>query len=544
MHKKKHSRGRKPLSLRTLIIATVGLTVAISLIISSVVIAINTANNERTRTNENIRNLANVVRTSPVVIKHLQAHTPPKRQDNQIQTYTHRLQKAMHVDAVVVMNQDLIRYSHPVKSQIGKSFLLRKDAAKSLHGRAHYSQKLGVLGPEYRYFAPIYDHSKQIGIICITVTVKTVNAEIRAAILPIIGAGVIGLIIGIIAAVLISVYLRRRLLGMEPDEIAAQVTELTALKDSMSDGLIAVDPTHVLIQLNAVSSRLFPSLQVGTNLPEDLYQALFGQGDHLNNRTVAVRSRELVVSTAPLMAGKDSLGEIALLRDRSDYEQLVAQLAGTKQYIEALRAQQHEFMNKLQVISGLVELNQYDKLQAFIQDVHHNYQEEFGNLNTRIKLPAVTGFLLAKNNEAHEQGKLFTVTPDSALPAVVGTAPKIESELIKILGNLIDNAFDAVPVKTGHVELALNYDAESKTIILSVTDNGTGIEPALQAKILQKHFSTKGTDRGYGLAFVNDIVNAHHGYLDFAQNEPQGTIIHIELPIQPQSTSVGTEESK
>ncbi|WP_262315465.1 ATP-binding protein [Lacticaseibacillus parakribbianus] len=523
---------RRRLSLRTLIIAAIGLTVAVSLLISGIIVALHTASAVAQRTNTTIQNIGNVVRQSPVVRNNLVAHEPPQSADNAIERYTHRIQKAMKVDAVVVMNQDLIRYSHPVKAQIGQSFLLRHDAAKSRHGKAHFSKKLGVLGPEYRYFAPIYNgQHRQIGIVCITVTVKTVKAETRASLGPILlGAG-IGLALGIVAAVWISWYIRRRLLGMEPDAIAAQVTELTALKESMSEGLIAIDPAGAIMQLNQVAQALFPGLEAGATLPPDLTAALFGRNARVAAQSVAIRNRELIVATTPLMAGKVNLGRLALFHDQSDYQRLVAQLAGTRQYIDALRAQQHEFMNKLQVISGLVEMAEYDKLQAFIQDVHHNYQSEFGDLNARIRLPAITGFLIGKRNEAHEQGKTLTVTKDSALPAVVGEAAMIQSDLIKVLGNLIDNALDAVATDGGTVELALNYDAESATVLIVVSDNGAGVAPTIKDQIFTPHFSTKGEGRGFGLSLVAGVVHAHHGILECDDNQPHGTVMTVELPL-------------
>ncbi|WP_204122838.1 ATP-binding protein [Lacticaseibacillus mingshuiensis] len=518
------------ISFRAVIMLVIVITVAIALIISGLFVAGQTATNEETRTNQTIHNIGEAVRKNPVVLQHLKAYQAPASADNAIERYTHRIQTTMQVDAVVVMNMDLIRWSHPVKDQIGRSFLLRDDAAKSLNGKPHYSKTVGVLGPEYRYFTPVIKDGQQIGIVCITVTVKTVQAEILAAQKPILIGGLIGLLLGVFGAAWVSLYLRKRLLGMTPDQITAQVTELTALRESMSDGLIAIDDQRVIIQLNAQASQLFPALTAGNALTTDLYDALFHEAKAMN-RPVAVRGKELIVSTTPLMAGKRNLGQLALVHDQSDYQQLVAQLAGTKQYIEALRAQQHEFMNKLQVISGLVELKQYDRLQTLVFDFHRDYQSEFGSLNSRIKLPAVTGFLLAKANEAHEQGKTFTVSEDSQLPALSETDTKIEAELIKVLGNLIDNALDAVSVKTGTVAVSLNYDEESRTILLEVADNGQGVAPALKDKILAKHFSTKGSDRGYGLALVNDVVKAHHGFLAIEDNEPAGTVMTVELPL-------------
>lgn len=525
-------------SLRVTIISVVLLTVTSSLLAAGLLASHNVAKSQRQSIKRNIQSTATIVSESNVVKNHLSQATPSK--SGNIQKYATRIQAATKVDFIVVMNQQLIRYSHPDQQVIGKHFSSLNDAAKSLHGRIHFSRETGVLGNGYRIFKPIYDnHNHQIGIVCVGLTEKSINTDIRTAEWPIILGSLLGLIIGIIAAWLLGTHVRRLLLGMEPQEIATRVTELSVINESMSEGLIAIDQNRQLIAANHIAQSLFPELAIGEPLPDDLFTALFSQSfagaNPTINESVLVQSKELIVSTTPLISAHKRLGNMALLRDRSEYQLLADQLAGTTQYIQALRAQTHEFLNKLQAISGLIELHQYKDVQRFITTTTSSYQAEFGNLNTHVQSPAVAGFLMGKLNQAHEQQVDLTITPDSLLPRSI-VSESLSTDLIKILGNLIDNAIDAVnvgKVSQPRITTSINYDQESNVLIIEVADNGDGIDNRVKAHMFEQHYSTKGLDRGYGLTLVRQVIDTHHGYLSVVSNPGSGTTFYIELPVSP-----------
>ena len=528
-------------SLRTTIILVVLLTVATSLSIAALLVLHNVVQTQQRNIKQNIRSTATIVATSSIVKDNLTTKQPSARGD--IQRYTRRIQQATHVDFIVVMNRRLIRYSHPDTRVIGHRFSSPKDATKSLTGQTHFSRETGVLGNGYRIFTPVYDAKhQQIGIVCVGLTEKSINSETRSAELPIVIGSLLGLIIGIIAAWLLGTHIRRRLLGMEPQEIATRVTELSVINDSMSEGLIAIDQQRRLITANDVANELVPTLTIGDPVDDELFEALFEQSfkgsKSTINESVLVQSKELIVSTSPLISAGKRLGSMALLRDRSEYQLLADQLAGTTQYIQALRAQTHEFLNKLQAVSGLIELHQYDEVQRFITNTSADYQAQFGNLNNHIQSPAVAGFLMGKLNQSHEQQVAFTITPDSLLPKQVAS-DALSVDLIKVLGNLIDNAIDAVNNADNvrsEITLSINYDDESNILVIEVTDNGCGISKEVKAHMFEQHYSTKGRDRGYGLVLVKQVVDARNGYLSVTNNRPQGTTFYVELPLSNQKS--------
>jgi two-component system nitrogen regulation sensor histidine kinase NtrY len=117
---------------------------------------------------------------------------------------------------------------------------------------------------------------------------------------------------------------------------------------------------------------------------------------------------------------------------------------------------------------------------------------------------------------------------DSQLPEF-----KFDPDQIKrVLVNLIDNAIAAVanePQKT--VVVQTRYDQALKILRLTVADTGTGIAPALRARVFEPYYSTKESGTGLGLAIVKRIIEDHSGFIRALPNEPKGSKFMIELPV-------------
>lgn len=319
---------------------------------------------------------------------------------------------------------------------------------------------------------------------------------------------------------------------MEPNEIAFKLTELYAINDSIDEALIVVNNHKILITANYLAKKSFPSLMVGKALDKNLIDLLFADNQQLpkTNELVLINAKEYIVSVSQLVYHKQIFGQVALLQDQSKYQKLSEQLAGSQQYIQSLRAQSHEFLNKLQAIYGMIELKQYDQVNSFIAKINQNYQQEFGQLNKQLESPALVGFLTGKMNQAQEQRVNLEITPDSNLPQKVVTE-QLNLDLIKILGNLIDNSLAAIK-DSGKITLAINFDSESSVLIIEVADTGTGIASAVKKHLFKQKYSTKGKDHGYGLILVQQIIKSYSGHLEVSSCKPHGSNFYIELPLQ------------
>jgi CitB family two-component system sensor histidine kinase MalK len=119
---------------------------------------------------------------------------------------------------------------------------------------------------------------------------------------------------------------------------------------------------------------------------------------------------------------------------------------------------------------------------------------------------------------------------DSFLPQ--SADPEIVHDLVAIIGNLVDNAFEAEAYSEDKkVELNLAYD--ELELMIEVSDHGTGIPDEIQQQMFIKGYSTKASNRGYGLFLVKRSVEQKEGQMEIYSQEDQGTTFRIYLPYEP-----------
>ncbi|MGX4687329.1 ATP-binding protein [Vagococcus sp. JNUCC 83] len=525
-------------SLRAIIIFIVILTTLISLVLSSLYIEHYVAQNEYKHAKDKMSTIAKVFATDEQVKEAL----IQDKTSTDIQTLSLEVANISNMDFIVVLDKELIRLSHPNSDVIGQPFSDLDDARQALNGKSHFSQKKGVLGDGIRFFVPVKDDDNQIiGVICAGITLNTLQGEINNLQIKITLILLIGLFVGIIGAVISSTAIKRILLGLEPQDISRLVQEKQWINDEINEGIIAINEQREITLINQAAKKLLYSIDHSMMLQEqkpiidDLYQLFFSQCFHTQSRQMdqelLIHSTSLIATTSPLLNNNTFSGAVTTFRDQSEMNQLIHTLSGSQQYIDALRAQTHEFMNKTHVIMGLIEQKKYDMVQTYIQQITSDYQKEVGYVTEIIASPAIAGFILGKINEAKEQNVSLSLNPSSFLPDL--TIDESIHDIIQILGNLLDNAIDATKEEDiRYVNLLISYESEGNILIIEVKDSGCGIQTTNIDQLFQKGFSTKGTGRGYGLHAIYRIVTEHNGLIDMTNNQNIGTTVYIELPIK------------
>jgi sensor histidine kinase regulating citrate/malate metabolism len=244
------------------------------------------------------------------------------------------------------------------------------------------------------------------------------------------------------------------------------------------------------------------------------------------DQSTQLNGRAIVVSRIPVRIRGRLVGAIATFRDQTELENLARELQGARTYADTLRAQAHEFANKLHTIAGLLELGWHDQAVAFITQTTREQQRWIDDLPERIADPGLVALLVGKASVASERGISFLVSPRSRL----GPTNGLSEVLATVTGNLIDNAFDAVEGQDKR-EVVVNLRERDGEIRAEVRDSGLGIPRPLFGRIFEAGFSTKETGhgpRGLGLALVKRLVTQHGG--DVGVRNEGGAIFTVRLP--------------
>lgn len=321
----------------------------------------------------------------------------------------------------------------------------------------------------------------------------------------------------------LSLQLARRikteLLGYEPDAFRDLFLRRMELLDALDEGLLAIDRDRRVIYINRAAAELL-SLDKAASLgrlleevrPQSSIARVLRTGKAEYGVSVQTKRRIRVISDRmPVRRDGKLVGAVAIFRNRTEVARLARELTGVQHIVEAMRAYTHEFMNKLHVILGLLQLGEAGRAEEYVLQLTRTRALSTSAISERIAEPSVAALLIGKSCRAAELGVRMTLDPESRLSAEPYCLPA--SAIITILGNLIENAFDAfsaMPAGGGHqVDVSIRESAGG--LLLSVDDNGPGMPPELAARIFEPGATTKGEGRGTGLFLVKRITDAFHG---------------------------------
>ncbi|MDA2815208.1 ATP-binding protein [Nocardiopsis sp. RSe5-2] len=320
--------------------------------------------------------------------------------------------------------------------------------------------------------------------------------------------------LGVVGSLLLARRVKRQTLGMEPGEIAGLARHREAMLQGIREGVLGVDAQGRVVLVNAPAAELLrlPADAAGRGLEElgveaDIAAALTERGQ-APDRVVLINGRLVTVNCMPLgPEGAD--GSVTTLRDHTDLVAMRGELDATRTATEALRAQAHEFSNQLHVIGGLIGLEAYEEAAEYIARVGGARTRLTEDVAARVADPSVAALLIAKASLAAEQDTGLEVAPGTDLPQQDGA---LSADLVTVVGNLVDNALEAVRGQEGgRVEVELAEAADG--VRVRVRDSGPGVPPELAEEVFRRGFSTKGGGgrRGVGLALIRMVCERRGG---------------------------------
>lgn len=527
-------RHHTPIGLQTVITLFACLIVALSLLVTDVIISEKIADSTRAVKADEANEISRIVANSPNVIEALEG----KRPRSELQPFVEKIRSLSDVRFIVVIDMNRIRQTHPNVEKIGE-YYEETDAEPAFAGQHTTSINQGSLGGSMRAFAPIFAaDGRQIGVVLVGILTDSVQQAVNEGRSGIFAGVAFGMLAGIIGALILSRNIKKILFGFEPIAIAKLFQERNAMLQSVREGIIAVDRRGRITIVNEEAMRLFRQAGIVGNpigrkaekyIPNTRLEHVLRTGEIDVDQEQEMNGITIVANRVPIIVDDEIVGAIATFRDKTEMNQLAEKLTGVSLYAEALRAQTHEFMNKMHVILGMIRMGYHDRLADYVSKIAQQYQVEVGSVVRKIKDPVFAGFLLGKLSRARELGVELRVGEDSYLPEPKDHA--IVHDLITIVGNLIDNAFDAV-AEMPDKQVWLEFVQEDGQMVFSVRDSGPGMEMSLIGKIFERGFSTKGTNRGIGLHLALQCAQRLGGELKVSSEIDKGTTFRVVLPYQ------------
>ena len=347
--------------------------------------------------------------------------------------------------------------------------------------------------------------------------------------------------LGVAGSLLVARRVKRQTLGLEPLEITGLVEHRDATLHGIKEGMVAVDLSGTVTLANDVARALLrlPHDAVGRavgslGLAPDL-AALLAQEGTGTDVPVAVGERVLVLNRMPIRSRDRLIGWVTTLRDRTELLRLQGELDAVSDLTQTLRAQAHEFSNRLHTISGLIEIGEYDEVVGYVDRIGRRDAQLAQDVTSRIADPAVAALLVAKTSLADERGVRLRVADDCALPVL---DDELSNDVATVVGNLVDNAVDAVAAAAGGQREAdgwveVSVAADPAEVVVTVTDSGPGIDAAVAGALFERGVSTKAPvpgGRGIGLSLVRLVCTRRGGQVEVTGDGP--TAFRARLPLR------------
>ncbi|MEU7657455.1 sensor histidine kinase [Streptomyces lincolnensis] len=455
--------------------------------------------------------------------------TPPLA-DGPVQRQAEQIRRATHAEYIVVMDWRGVRWSHPTRSEVGRT--VSTDPGQALAGKEVMQIDSGTLGRTARGKVPLRDSDGEIvGAVSVGIAYDSVRARLIHAIPGLFAYAGGALAVGALAAWLISRRVQRQTRDLAFSDISGLLAEREAMLHGIREGVVALDRAGRVRLLNDEAQRL---LGIGDEVVGRSPEEALGEGrtaDVLTGRVtgtdlLTVRGqRVLVANRMPT----DDGGAVATLRDRTELEQLGRELDSTRGLIDALRAQDHEHANRMHTLLGLLELEMYDDAVEFVGEVVGDHRATAEQVTEKIEDPLIAALLVGKATVAAERGVALWVSDRTRLPDRLVDP----GGLVTILGNLVDNALDAA-AGSPHARVEVELRTEGRTAVLRVRDTGPGIPVEHRELIFTEGWSTKKPpahrERGIGLSLVRRLAERQGGSATVGEAGGGGAEFTVVLP--------------
>ncbi|MEK8129101.1 sensor histidine kinase [Paenibacillus filicis] len=461
-----------------------------------------------------------------------------------IQPTAERIRIINDVDYIVVMDMAMVRWSHPSEARIGERSH-GEDEHSAFAEHTYLSKAKGEKGTALRAFVPVMNEAHdQVGVVLVGQMVPSLRDVIGELGGQMYVTLFLSLLFGVWGSWMLSRHIKEQMFRLEPDEIAQLLVERTATFNAMHEGVIAIDSRERVTVFNdkaksmlhiqgEVLGRQIREVLPSTRLPEILALDHGVYNEELHMGPVIIMSNRV-----PIKVRNTTVGAVAIFQDRTEVTRIAEELTGVKAFIDALRVQNHEHMNKLHTIGGLIQLDHKQKALDYLFQTIEDRSEQNSFIASKIADESVAGLLLGKISRGRELGIEVRLDPESRMKRFPERFDP--HDMVIILGNLVENAFDALMSREGHREIFISIAQDEELLSILVEDNGSGMSAEAKRRMLERGFSTKtGPHQGIGLFLIGQIVHKCGGTLDVESEPGAGTSFILTFPMSESESEEG-----
>lgn len=440
-----------------------------------------------------------------------------------LQPLSLQLAQTTHARFVVIGDKSGIRLSHPNPERINNP--MNDDDEDGLggeynnpallDGKAYVQKSTGSLGVSIRGKAPIFSQEGNVvGIVSVGYILDTVENTLARYRNTLLLAILSAFIVSVLIALWFANHFKKAIFGLEPEQIGLLFEERNATLESIREGIIAINADGVITtfnraalqNLNLQNRALLLGKPIQTIFPDSQMLKVLENGAPQFDEEFWLGDSCFITNRLPVRQDDRIIGVVSSFRPKDELDMVSRKLTRIRQYADSLRSQTHEYSNKLHTIAGLIQIGASKEALALIGQETENHQALIHLLVVAVPDPVLAGCLLGKYNRAHEMGLILSIDPESHMTDIPSHIPR--EQLVSIIGNLLDNAFEATLAHKGAGgEVGLTMTDLGTDLIFEIEDQGAGIPIEEQGRIFKRGVTTKDEPgHGIGLHLVHQLL--------------------------------------
>ncbi len=498
---------------------------------------------ETQKRDQNLQNVAETIAHSPILTENRDDRE--KENDSvMLMEYLDSLKDTLDdIDVISVVDSDNIRLYHSNHKLIGTVYDGTLPEFEIYLKEYYAADDIGPSGTQRRAYAAVYDENGDyVGFVMAIMLMKNILGETLQTFFIFFLITVVAILTELLISYKLSGVIKKSLLGYEPDVFSAMYQIRENILESLDEGVIAVDNNDTVQFVNKAAVTMLDNVQkgaggniVGKQLNsicngELLTHTLESGEKEFNVQERKLGDADILIDRIPIKENNEIIGAVGILHNRTEYTKLMEDLTGTRYLVDSMRANNHDFTNKLHVILGLIQMKMYDKAVSYIENISMVQRSTISKIMKAINEPAIAALLIGKTARASELNVKFVLREGSFYSKADMSLPT--ETLVTIIGNLIDNAFEAMNDSVDYdtqKELLFGIYSRQGAVLITADDTGAGILQENLEYIFENGYSTKGEGRGTGLYQVKALVEGLGGTITVESQAGVGTSFSVSF---------------